>query len=205
MADETAHHVQLENCPCAFCGTPDGDTLFVGRDRWMGVPGLFPVVRCPTCGLVRTNPRPTPGAIGAYYPESYGPYLATAVDGDPPVKRALRRLFDPLDMAIPPVRPGRLLEIGAASGSYLVQMQRRGWTVTGIELDRVSAERAAKRTGARVLQQPLATVDFDDRERFDLICAWMVVEHLHDPVAGLKRCYQWLKPGGWLAFSVPNS
>lgn len=160
-------------------------------------------MRCVQCGLVRTNPRPTPASIGRYYPATYGPYLATAVD-EPPFKRFLRRWSDPLDLAIPRLRPGRLLEIGAASGSYLAQMQRLGWTVTGIELDRASAGRAAERTGARILRQDLASVTFPDAERFDLICAWMVIEHLHDPIRALRRCFEWLTPGGWLAFSVPD-
>ena len=32
----------------------------------------------------------------------------------------------------------------------------------------------------------------------------MTFEHVHDPVDGFRRCWHWLKPGGWLAFSVPD-
>ena len=39
---------------------------------------------------------------------------------------------------------------------------------------------------------------------FDAVFAWMVVEHLHDPVATLRFARELLKPGGILSFSVPN-
>jgi SAM-dependent methyltransferase len=204
MASSSQIAVELEDCPCAYCQTPGGTLVFSGRDRFHDIGGSFSVVRCTRCGLMRTNPRPTPRSIGAFYPDAYGPYVETAKEATPGLKTLLRRFSDPLDTAIPAVSKGRLLEIGAASGSYLLQMQRLGWAVTGIELDAASAKRAAQRTGARVLQQDLASVTFDEREPFDLICAWMVFEHLHDPVIGFRRCLEWLKPGGWLAFSVPD-
>src|ERR1700683_5402292 len=179
MASTSQIAVELEDCPCAYCGAPGGAFLFSSRDRFYDIGGQFSVVRCTRCGLMRTNPRPTVGSIGAFYPEQYGPYVETAREVTPGLKTLLRRVSDPLDTAIPAVGKGRLLEIGAASGNYLLRMQRLGWDVTGIEMDAASAKRAALRTGARVLQRDLASVVFDESEPFDLICAWMVFEHLH--------------------------
>ncbi|MEJ7712387.1 MAG: hypothetical protein WKF84_21660 [Pyrinomonadaceae bacterium] len=78
---------------------PDDEPLFGGRDRLHDLPGIFQVVKCRVCGLMRTNPRPTPEAIGFYYPENYGPYQSTRVDVNrshnqhSPLKRTLRKLF----------------------------------------------------------------------------------------------------------------
>jgi SAM-dependent methyltransferase len=44
-----------------------------------------------------------------------------------------------------------------------------------------------------------------DNDSFDMVVGWMVVEHLHDPVAGLKKVADVLKPGGYFAFSIPNT
>jgi SAM-dependent methyltransferase len=39
---------------------------------------------------------------------------------------------------------------------------------------------------------------------FDACFAWMVVEHLHDPLATLREVRRLLRDDGWLVFSVPN-
>jgi len=82
-------------------------------------------------------------------------------------------------------------------------MQRLGWSVAGIEVDPASAARSAARTGSPVICGDLGSVSLE-KSQFDLICGWMVFEHLHDPMLGFQRCLDWLKPGGWLAFSVPD-
>jgi SAM-dependent methyltransferase len=195
--------VGMENCPCANCGAAEHSTMFAAADRLHNLPGSFTVVRCRLCGLMRTNPRPTSRSIRRFYPEDYGPYLQTARENSSRIRSILRRICDPLDTAIPAGPKGRLLEIGTASGNYLVQMQREGWDVTGIEVDEASAQRAADRTRARVLRGDAGTTTLE-LAQFDLICAWMVFEHLHNPIEAFECCLGWLKPGGWLAFSVPD-
>jgi hypothetical protein len=37
----------------------------------------------------------------------------------------------------------------------------------------------------------------------NLIAGWMVLEHLHDPAAALRRLHEISAPGAWCAFSVP--
>jgi SAM-dependent methyltransferase len=195
--------VQLERAPCCSCGTLAARVVFTGVDRLHGLPGRFSVVRCEHCHLMRTDPRPSRQSIGLYYPADYSPYLQTAVAGVSSSRRLGRKLFDPLDVSTPPLAPGRLLELGSASGSYLAAMRRLGWDVTGVEPDRASATRAAQMSGGCVHCAGVEDVEFD-RESYDLICAWMTFEHLHDPVAAFRRCHTWLRPGGWIAFSVPD-
>jgi SAM-dependent methyltransferase len=195
--------VDMEDSVCGNCRTAAGTVMFVATDRLHNLPGSFAVVRCHRCGLMRTNPRPTRRSIRRFYPEDYGPYHQTARENSSRIRSFLRRVCDPLDTAIPALPKGRLLEIGSASGNYLLQMQRRGWDVTGIEVDGASAQRAADRTHARVLRGDAAATTLEHAQ-FDLICAWMVFEHLHDPIEAFERCFGWLKPGGWLAFSVPD-
>ena len=71
--------VTLESQPCPLGCEPNDSTVFTGRDRLHDLPGEFRVVRCQTCGLSRTNPRPTPDTIGFYYPDHYGPYQTTKI------------------------------------------------------------------------------------------------------------------------------
>jgi SAM-dependent methyltransferase len=195
--------VQLEKTACCSCGTQAAQLVFSGVDRLHGLPGRFSVVRCERCHLMRTDPRPSRRSIWLYYPGDYSPYLQTTVAPVSSSRLLGRRLFDPLDVATPPLRPGTLLELGSASGSYLAAMKASGWNVIGVEPDRASAARASAAIGAPVLCAGVEDVEFDPQS-YDLICAWMTFEHLHDPVETFRRCHTWLKSGGWLAFSVPD-
>jgi SAM-dependent methyltransferase len=198
----------LERAPCPL-GCPAGeDVVLVGRDRLQDLPGEFPVVRCRDCGTLRTSPRPTASAIRIYYPDEYGPYRATAVSAPRSgwrarIARLVWAIFDMKAEVIPPISPGRMLEVGSASGRFLRAMERRGWTVEGIELSAAAAAQA-RRDGLRVQN---ATIDEASAPEppVDLVVAWMVLEHLPDPVSALARLRSWTREGGMLALSVPNA
>lgn len=96
-----------------------------------------------------------------------------------------------------------MLEIGCASGAFLHQMAGQGWQVQGIEFSGKAAQAAAQ-LGYPVHAGALEAAPNPD-EPFDLIVGWMVLEHLHDPIGGLRKLRGWAKPGAWLALSVPNA
>jgi 2-polyprenyl-3-methyl-5-hydroxy-6-metoxy-1,4-benzoquinol methylase len=202
--------VKLEDRPCPLGCPPDDEKILVGSDFVYKLPGEFTLVRCRTCGLLRTNPRPTLDTIGSYYPSDYQPYVETRVDGaaispEPGWKTLIKRVVRTQLNAyvIPPMTPGRLLEIGCASGAYLDKMARSGWEVAGIEPDRDAAAHAAA-LGYAVHVGNLETAP-DPVKPYDLVVGWMVLEHLSEPLTVLRRLAGWIKPGGWLAVSVPNA
>jgi SAM-dependent methyltransferase len=138
--------------------------------------------------------------MAQYYPSDYAPYVQTASPGrlrsllrDAPAARAPGRRFPRHDARD---RDG--------VGNFLIDMQRRGWQVTGLEWDGISAERAARRTGATVLAGDVAEMQFQN-DGFDLICGWMVFEHLDNPREALARCFDWLRPGGWRSACRPEA
>ena len=166
------------------------------------------MVRCRTCGLMRTNPRPTRETIGYYYPDDYAPYLSTLVmQGTaverPQWKKILQRAFVFHTDSLPPLVPGRMLEVGCASGRYLHQMAQMGWDVEGVEPSLQAATRAAE-LGYRVTNGSIEAMP-EPAAPYDLVVGWMVLEHLHEPVIVLRKLAQWVRPGGWLAISVPNA
>lgn len=200
----------LEDAACPVCDTRDDEQVLTGRDLLHGLPGEFSVVRCTHCGLMRTNPRPTPATIGFYYPEDYAPYQNTAPEvGESPVgapqrfRGLVHRVLQTESRRLPRAAPGLLLEIGCASGSYLNEMRHQGWQVQGIEF----AESAAKRARALGLDVQCAGIEtaVPPAEKVDIVAAWMVLEHLHNPVESLGRIRQWVKPDGYLVASVPDA
>jgi 2-polyprenyl-3-methyl-5-hydroxy-6-metoxy-1,4-benzoquinol methylase len=202
--------IKLEHVSCPLGCPPHDDILFVGWDRLHNLPGKFQVVRCQTCGLMRTNPRPTMETIGFYYPDYYGPYQGTTVkmgvtegNNRPLWKRMAQKIFQFNSMRLPVLKPGRMLEIGCASGSFMHQMAQKGWEVAGVELSACAASNA-RALGYPVHTGPLETTP-NPQQPYDLVVGWMVLEHLHDPILALKKLYQWTEPRGWLILSLPNA
>ena len=203
--------IQLEDASCPLGCSKSDEIIFIGRDLLRDLPGEYPVVKCRCCGLLRTNPRPTPDAIGFYYPDDYGPYLGTTVQPVRPQPASwIKKLLQPIvrhifnfNGTLPAMVPGRMLEIGCASGAFLHEMHGQGWKVQGIEFSKKAAQAAAQ-LGHSVHAGALETAPQPD-EPFDLIVGWMVLEHLHDPIACLRKLRGWINPSGYLVLSVPNA
>ena len=202
--------VELEDRPCPMGCMPLDTRTLTGSDRLHGLPGEFTVVQCHVCGLMRTNPRPTPRAITFYYPEDYGPHRGRSSTYDAASKHiygfwkaATRKILDTDSRKAPPLKPGRMLEIGCASGSFLARMAARGWHVEGLENSARVAE-DARALGYFVRTGRLEHVP-DPTELFDLVVGWQVLEHLHNPLSALEKLRCWTRPGGWLAISVPDA
>jgi 2-polyprenyl-3-methyl-5-hydroxy-6-metoxy-1,4-benzoquinol methylase len=100
----------------------------------------------------------------------------------------------------------RVLELGPATGHMSQVMRGRGCSVVGIEIDAQMAAEAARRC-ERVIVGDLDLLDLDTElgdDRFDVIVAADVLEHLRDPLGVLRRVRAFLKPDGFLVISVPN-
>jgi 2-polyprenyl-3-methyl-5-hydroxy-6-metoxy-1,4-benzoquinol methylase len=202
----------LEDISCPQGCARNDKIVLTGRDRIHDLPGEFTIVKCCSCGLMRTNPRPGPSAIGFYYPDDYGPYLGTQIEQTQTVavtgiKKLIKFFVDRMihinAQKVPALTPARFLEVGCASGAYLHQMAERGWQVQGIEFSEKAAQ-TARQLGYHVHAGALETAPDPDKA-FDLIVGWMVLEHLHAPIEGLKKLREWAKPGAWLVLSVPNA
>ena len=156
--------VALERVGCPLGCASDDELVITGRDRLHDLPGEFRVVRCRVCGLMRTDPRPTLDGIDFYYPSDYRPYLTSRVSSAAParapkggrVRALVRRMLRPVALELPPLPPGRLLEIGCGSGSFLHGMAQQGWTVEGIERS-PDAGGTARALGYQVHIGPLET------------------------------------------------
>lgn len=195
---------QMEHADCPLGCAPSDTLVLEGRDLVHHIPGVFRVVRCDGCSLMRTDPRPTVASIDRFYPPEYALFQFGNQGGSPSmIERLGRHVMNFRNTSIPLTPPGRLLEIGCASGSYLAKMKRFGWDVYGIEASPFAAATAAARGlpvyAGRVDTAPAPAVPVD------IIVAWMVLEHLHDPLAALEAFRRWVRPNGWLALSVPDA
>lgn len=184
--------------------------IYVGRDRLCGVPGVFEVVRCPTCGLASTSPRLNDEQMAAYYPASYPAYREA-----PPAEGWRARAGSVIDRsrfsasvrmgAFRPLvkrAPGYLLDVGCGRGELAAWFGQRGWRVAGVEPGRDACAQAAS-AGVEAHCGTLADAPWPDAT-FDAITFNHSLEHIPDPEAALRRASELLVPGGTLIVSVPN-
>lgn len=101
---------------------------------------------------------------------------------------------------------GDVLEVGAGQGGVGTRLALRS-RYTGVDLDPVSVEVARHRVAASGSSGRILQGDLDDLlahdERVDWLCAFEVLEHIHDDRDTLTGWVGRLRPGGRLLLSVP--
>jgi 2-polyprenyl-3-methyl-5-hydroxy-6-metoxy-1,4-benzoquinol methylase/glycosyltransferase involved in cell wall biosynthesis len=103
-------------------------------------------------------------------------------------------------------RNQRVLELGCASGNMSGALRDQGCTVVGIEIHREAAQSAAQ-ICERVIVGDLDYMSLENElgaERFDVVLAADVLEHLKDPLSVLQSIKAFLHPHGRVVISVPN-
>jgi len=101
-------------------------------------------------------------------------------------------------------RPLRILEIGSGFGYLTYSLGQRGHQCLGIDISKEAVESACEEFGNHYKVCDLATLAAEGDERFDVIVATELIEHIEDPVALLKTAKQLLNPGGWILLTTPN-
>jgi len=214
---------------CELCGDAKFSPFIRGRDRGHGLEGEFQLVKCINCGLIFINPRPDTEEIKRFYPAAYGPHAETSgpTHGHrlSPLRRHIYSLFYNyphdnqgkgilLKILLLPVKwavarntipfqgEGKILDIGAGSGSFLASMKALGWDPYGVDIFSEAVERA-KSLGVKMFQGEVQEASFPERF-FDVITLRAVLEHVHHPVETLQEVHRILKDKGIVYVVVPN-
>ena len=205
----TADEPTPDAVACNLCGARDSRVLF--ESPAAPAPGVDPadflasvdrfdhygrIVRCQSCGLVYTSPRPPAAQITHGY--------TVAVDSDYAQEDSSRSIN--AHLALNTIKrfaqSGRLLDVGCATG-YFLNAARLYFETCGIEPSRWAADYARDRLRLDVHQGVLEDVSLAPAS-FDVITLNDVIEHLVDPAGALTRLHGLLRPGGLIYLVTPN-
>jgi SAM-dependent methyltransferase len=219
---------------CPICESPDTARVYSTFDYpvidVLPNPPHYEYHRCNDCGLAYRDPLPTQDELDRYYREEYRPvppdneefqkYSRAMADwrvsilsnrgrwerpfgGEPYSNRFVHSL---------PQGPF-ILDIGCGDGAFCWSLSR-DHHVYGIEPDTTfehfapecySDDDVPELENASVLDwEPRSQHYFFGEDRFDLITAFHVLEHLRDPVAVLRKLSGWLTETGRIWLEVPD-
>lgn len=153
---------------------------------------------------------PEPGVGGRVVPETPGVVIGNHhhkyTSTNPAIRYLTNRFLGHLEVMFDRVaaetRSARVAEIGCGEGEIAQRLHSRWPDVTGLDLPDAGLRREwAQRPGPRFLHGDATRLPFADGT-FDVLASVEVLEHLHDPVAGLREYARVTK--GHLILSVPR-
>jgi len=94
---------------------------------------------------------------------------------------------------------GKILDIGAGTGDFLLTAKNDGWNVIGVEPSE-RAKNIAKQKGISFVEE----ISQLENNSFDVITMWHVLEHVPNLELQIQELKRLLKPTGTLIVAVPN-
>lgn len=196
---------------CAICGTENNASVLYPANFDVAAfnPDVFSarrlpdmlhyqIVRCNTCGLVRSDPVANAEVLAALYQQSIFTYSQDTPNLAKTYGAALQKTEKYQ------VSKDHLLEIGCGNGFFLEEARAQGFAqVSGVEPGQDAIQRAAPEIRDRIVCDMMRPGLFAE-ETFSLICMFQTFDHIAEPNALLGECFKVLKPGGMLLFLNHN-
>jgi SAM-dependent methyltransferase len=183
---------------CELCNNPKC-VLITENLRYKAQKSIY---RCSECGLVFLSPKMTPEEERTFYEQEYGD-IYSAEKGTTPAKLFESRqtdaqlyhtwvqdFLDPTD---------NCLEIGCASGYFLMTIRAEVHSIAGIETHHLLRD-YCRTLGIEMFDR----LDDIGDEQFDKIFLFFVLEHLGEPMQFFEQLRRILKPNGKIFIVVPN-
>lgn len=175
------------------------------RDRYE-IAG-YHIRRCRDCALTQVHPLPPPEVLAALYGEGYFEdardgigyqnYADQEVEYLATFEEDVRRISDFAPR-------GRLLEVGCGYGYFLRRAKAAGYEVYGVDASSRAVRQCESYLPGRVWAGSVSSVKPLGGQRFDVIFASHLIEHITAPRPFVADLVARLTPGGILALVTPD-
>ena len=102
------------------------------------------------------------------------------------------------------VKGGNLLEIGCGNGGMTRLLAPQVDHLTAFDVSEPSLRQLEELGLPNVTTASGLLESFDPGRQFEYIVMSEVIEHLRDPLAAVKRSFDWVAPGGAFVLTTPN-
>ncbi len=184
----------MEEISCIFCHKSI-DLIAIEESGYKGR-------KCHECGLIFISPRPIPSEIKDIY--SHDQAHASA---ESHIRaKFMKTVYAKHNLAIIKkfINKRDMLEIGVGAGRFLNTARENGFSVHGIELNKIQAEFVKNKLKIPCETSALTKDSFGVKQ-FDVICHFDVASHFYDPISEFKKMNDKLKEGGILFFETGNA
>lgn len=197
--------LNLSQCPVCS-GKLTSNQKFKFLEKYSLDDGVFSLFECPLCSVKFWTPFKNPGP--EWYEKCTQNLKHRAVnDKEFFLWMAENRGITKHFLENPPHQNPKglkLLDVGCGTGGFLIEAQKLGYTVTGVDFDPEQI-RTAKEFGLeQVFSEDVLKFLEKHPNEFDVITGFEIIEHLDQPREFIRLIHQALKPGGILCLSTPN-
>ncbi|MPR32134.1 methyltransferase domain-containing protein [Salmonirosea aquatica] len=181
--------IDREKCP--LCGSKDFK-VYLNFDK-------ISILKCRNCSFIYSGATLSDDSLKEYYRSSFG--------GDRQKKGQIVNSivnFKILDKILDLKAGMSILDVGTGYGFLLLLFkEKKGLDVTGMEFSLDEAIYAKETLSLDIITTPLEQSDLGF-EKFDIVCAFEVIEHTIDPIIFLDNLKKYLKPSGELVIVTDN-
>lgn len=167
------------------------------------------IVGCTTCSAMYTSPMPDQAALAELYKQEY-----RTIRKEKPGEKYLWRMqqrahaqweFITAHQPQAPQRPAAVLDIGCGAGLLLEMFTDSAMTLVGFEPDETMSQFAQEHLGDQAqIYNTVYDRSWLAEQRFDIITASHVLEHIPDPTQFLHGLLSLLTDNGILFIEVPH-
>ena len=163
----------------------------------------YDILHCLSCNHLFTGFMPGPKEVTQIYSDDYffkggAGYEDYTLEKDMLIKRG-EYYAEKMSRWM---KPGTVLDVGAAAGFILKGFENKGWHGMGVEPNHSMAEYGKNEVKVNIKTGTIETVELE--EKFDLIILIQVAAHIYDLHNSMKRINGFLKPGGHVLIETWN-
>jgi len=206
--------MKIKKCPC--CNGKNLNVLYTNMyDKDYSKEGNFSIIKCFDCKLEMTYPLLSEEKLKKYYPENYYSFYdynklamiyhkisAYYYSRKNPIINFFLYPFSPLFYTYYLDEGKNILEIGCGNGMKLKIYKKYGMKTFGLEPYLPKIEEKEQKLG--IIKSTIKNAPYNE-EMFDYIILKEVLEHIPNQEEVLEKSYKWLKKGGKLILTVPNT